>query len=322
MSRSNSRRSKASSISTRTPYWIAASSARRTSLATNLSSGYRWRRAEATGCRTSSEWLTQVTTLRPTRGEVSSVPGTTIGVTENEEPQVAPTPSHNPLALVRAGLDKALQINGQIVQAHVARIRRSHPDAPPAKIIKALEKQFLAAVAALGGGAGAAAAAPGVGTGAAVLINLAEVGSFLEAGVLFSLAVADVHGVQVHDIERRRTLVMAVLMGSNAASAVERIAGRTGRYWAKGLVSAIPMSAINRINGVLGPRFVTKYGTKQGILVLGRELPFGIGAAIGAGGNIALGKLAISGARRAFGPPPSEWPGSEPPGTTSVLRSA
>jgi hypothetical protein len=152
-------------------------------------------------------------------------------------------------------------------------MRRAHPDAAPSQIVKALEKQFLAAVATLGGGAGAAAAAPGVGTGAAVLINLAEVGSFLEAGVLFSLAVADVHGIHVHDIERRRTLVMAILMGSNAASTVEQIAGRTGKYWARGLVGAIPMSAINRINSVLGPRFVTKYGTKQGILVLGRELP-------------------------------------------------
>jgi hypothetical protein len=221
-----------------------------------------------------------------------------------------PTPDHsrNPLELVRRGLDKALQINGEIVGAHVARMRRSRPEAPPAEIVKALEKQFMAAVTALGGGAGAVAAAPGVGTAAGVLVNLAEVGSFLEAGVLFALAVADVHGVHVHDLERRRTLVMAVLMGSNAASAVEKIAGRTGKYWAKGIVSGIPMSAIDQVNRVLGPRFVTKYGTKQGILVLGRELPFGVGMAIGAGGNLAMGRLAISGARRAFGPPPDTWP--------------
>jgi hypothetical protein len=228
-------------------------------------------------------------------------------MTEGGQIQVAPASWHNPKELVRAGLDKALQVSGDLAQSHAARIRRSRPDAAPAEIIRALEKQFLAAVATLGGIAGAAAAAPGIGTGAAVVVNIAEVGSFFEAGVLFILSVADVHGVHVDDLERRRTLVMAILMGSNAATAVEKIAGRTGKYWAKGLVSAIPMASINRVNRVLGPRFVTKYGTKQGILVLGRELPFGFGAAIGAGGNFALGKVAISGARRAFGPAPDEW---------------
>jgi hypothetical protein len=81
-----------------------------------------------------------------------------------------------------------------------------------------------------------------------------------------------------------------------------------GNYWGRSLVSAIPMSAINEINKVLGPRFVTKWGTKQGILVLGRELPFGFGAGIGAAGNYFVGKASVKMARRAFGPAPKDWP--------------
>jgi hypothetical protein len=68
------------------------------------------------------------------------------------------------------------------------------------------------------------------------------------------------------------------------------------------------MSAINRINTVLGPRFVTKYGTKQGVLVLGRQLPRGIGAALGGTGNHLIGRSIIKSARKVFGEAPAEWP--------------
>lgn len=142
----------------------------------------------------------------------------------------------------------------------------------------------------------------------AVGVNVAEVGTFMEAAVLYVLSVADVYGVQVDELERRRTRVMAVLMGSSGASFVQKAAGRTAPHWARGFISAVPMSAINRVNHVLGPRFVTKYGTRQGVLVLGRQVPLGLGAVIGAGGNAVLARGAIGGARSAFGPAPAQWP--------------
>jgi hypothetical protein len=41
------------------------------------------------------------------------------------------------------------------------------------------------------------------------------------------------------------------------------------------------MTVVNEINGALGPRFVAKWGTEKGILVLGRQVPSGIGMALG-----------------------------------------
>jgi hypothetical protein len=130
----------------------------------------------------------------------------------------------------------------------------------------------------------------------------------IDLTALFALAVAEVHGVTINDLERRRTLVMTVLLGQGASGVVEKAAGRTGSYWGKSIVKAIPMSAIEKINKTLGYRFVTKYGTKQGILVLGREIPFGLGAAIGGGGNLLIGRGSVLAARNAFGPPPKDWP--------------
>lgn len=209
-------------------------------------------------------------------------------------------------------VEKGLTVQQPAVQAFLDRARQRRPDATPAELVASLESQYLASVIVLGGASGATAAVPGTGTAVAIVVNIAEVGAFIEASALFSLAIAEVHGVSVDELERRRTLLLAVLMGDGGSKVVQKMAGRTGPYWARSITSGVPMSTINAVNRVLGPRFVTKYGTKQGILVLGRDLPFGLGAAIGAGGNALMGRATIAGARRAFGPAPDAWPSSPP----------
>ncbi|MER7065439.1 hypothetical protein ABZ649_17330 [Streptomyces albidoflavus] len=72
----------------------------------------------------------------------------------------------------------------------------------------------------------------------------------------------------------------------------------------------MPTATLRQINKVLGRNFVTKYGTRQGIVVLGRVAPFGIGAVIGGGANAALASLAVRAGRRAFDPAPEQWPPS------------
>lgn len=207
-----------------------------------------------------------------------------------------------------AAVEKGIGVQQPAVQSYLRRARQRRPDASPGEVLASLERQYLASVVTLGGGAGATAAVPGIGTAAAVVVNVAEVGAFMEASTLFCLAVAEVHGVQVEDLERRRTLLLAVLMGDGGSKIVQKMAGRTGPYWGRSITKSVPMSTIDAINKVLGPRFVTKYGTKQGVLVLGRHLPLGLGAAIGATGNALLGRTTIAGARRAFGPAPDAWP--------------
>jgi hypothetical protein len=202
-----------------------------------------------------------------------------------------------------AALDKAISIHEPVVARHVCRIRRRHPEANPSDVIDLLAKQYMATVVSMGG----AAAAPGVGTAAAVALSGGEIFGFLEASALFVLAVTKVHGVWIDDLERRRTLLLTILLGNSGASFVEKAAGRTGKHWGKLLTDAIPTSSITKVNKVLGRWFVTKYGTKQGILVIGRLAPFGIGAGIGGAGNALLGRTVVAGARRAFGPPPGEW---------------
>ena len=46
--------------------------------------------------------------------------------------------------------------------------------------------------------------------------------------------------------------------------------------------------------------------------MLGRAVPFGIGALIGGGANATVATLAVRATRRAFGPAPESWPEAEP----------
>ncbi len=207
------------------------------------------------------------------------------------------------------GLDKSVQIGRPAILAHVRATVRRDPEASTEKVIKLLGRQFTGAVAAAGGAAGGVAAAPAVGLPAGLALGVADAGVFTTAAATYVLAVAEVHGIPTEDVVRRRTLLLGILIGDSASSTITSVAGRTGGHWGKKVVQSVPVQALKNVNRVLGHNFVTKYGTKQGILVLGKSVPFGIGAAIGAGGNAGFAQFTIRSTRKSFGPPPAEIPG-------------
>lgn len=219
---------------------------------------------------------------------------------------MATPPNFNPQALVKAGLNKALEAQYPIAVDNVARLRRVHPTKTPAEMVALLNTVYLSTVTTTGAGAGAAAIVP---NGWLQLpIAAADLLVFLEASVLYSLSVAEVYGVDIEDVERRKFLVLSALVGNAAMNAaVEPLLLRTAPYWGKKIVQAIPMNAINAANKVLGPRFITKYGVKQGVLVLGKQIPMFIGVAIGAGGNHAFGWFVITATRKNLGKAPKTW---------------
>ncbi|MFB7788259.1 hypothetical protein ACFY0N_24415 [Streptomyces vinaceus] len=208
-------------------------------------------------------------------------------------------------------LDRAIEVQGALVVKNIARARRRNPEATPAEVIRSLERMYVSALTGTGAAVGGSAAAPGVGTAVALALSAGEALSSLELSALFALSIAEVHGVPIDEVERRRTIVMGILLGGSGSGTISKVAERTGQHWGRQVVAKVPVETLRRINGVLGKNFVTKYGTKQGIVVLGRVAPFGIGAVIGGGANAALAALAVRAGRRAFGPPPVSWPSGD-----------
>src|SRR3954454_20767359 len=205
-------------------------------------------------------------------------------------------------------LDKALAVERPMVLAYLDRVRRRHPEMTPAQVVHQLERRYLAAEVGLGTLAGAAAAVPGVGTAAAFATGAAEITAFVSASALFVLALAELHGLPVSDPDIRRALVVSVLVGEGAVAALEG-GSRTSPHWAHVFANTTSRDKIGGVNAHLGRLLLHRVGARQGALLFGRALPLGIGAAIGAGGNAALARSAIATARRAFGPPPHQFPG-------------
>ncbi|MGW7443754.1 hypothetical protein [Kitasatospora sp. NPDC054795] len=205
-------------------------------------------------------------------------------------------------------LDKAIDLQTPLVRKNIARARQRNPEATPEQVIRNLERMYVSALAGTGAAVGGVAAAPGVGTGVALALSAGEVLSSFELSALFALSIAEVHGVPIDELERRRTIVMGIMLGGSGSGTITKVAERTGQHWGRQVVAKVPVQTLRQINKVLGRNFVTKFGTKQGIIVLGRVAPFGIGAVIGGGANAALAALAVKAGRRAFGPAPTSWP--------------
>jgi hypothetical protein len=203
---------------------------------------------------------------------------------------------------------KAVTIPSSSIHKHVDKVRARNPDASPAELIKLLEKEYLRIIQTTGTAVGAAAAIPAVGTAASVALSTSDVATFFASSAAFSLAVADVHGIEVEDVPRRRALLLATVLGDQGAQDVENAIGGSGVAWGKVLLTSMPRTTLHRVNKALTHRFIQKQVAKQGGLMLGRILPFGVGAVVGFVGARALGHTVIAQSRVAFGAPPEHFP--------------
>lgn len=203
-------------------------------------------------------------------------------------------------------LDRALSVQRPVVVGYLTRVRRRNPDATPAEIVRQLERRYLGAVIGTGAASGGTAALPGVGTTASLATGAAEIAAFISTTAMYVLALAEVYDAPVDDPQVRRALVLTVLLGDIGEAA---LAGGEieAKHWARVLGRTGSKDTAKALNGRLTHLLMTRFGARQGALLAGRALPFGIGAGVGAAGNAALGRNVVRAARRAFGPPPPRF---------------
>src|SRR5580693_1774200 len=147
-------------------------------------------------------------------------------------------------------IERSSRIQGPAATAYVERLRSANPEAAPAVITAKLEKRYLSAVTASGAAVGSAALLPGVGTLAALSAAAGETAVFLEATAFYALAIAAVYGVSIEERERRRVLVLSVLVGDDSKQAMTELigGGRTSGAWLSEGVASLPMPALAQLN--------------------------------------------------------------------------
>lgn len=228
-------------------------------------------------------------------------------------------------------LDGVLRVQRPAVLAHLRSVRLRHPDATTTEIVRILERRYLAAVTTGGAAVGATAVVPGIGTGVTLALSGVETLGFLDATALFAQSLAELHAIPVENPDRARALVLTLMLGKEGVDLISQLTRQaTGNgaprsaYWGEMITKSLPRAAVGPLVDRLKGAFLHQFAAKGSASVIGKALPFGIGAAIGGTGNHLLGRRVVVGSRRAFGAPPAQYPAElEPrPGTNRIEKSA
>lgn len=211
---------------------------------------------------------------------------------------------------VEKSVDALVGFQRPAVVAHLNRIRRRYPDATTEQLHFVLERRYLTAVTGAGAATGATAVIPAVGTMTALALSAAETVAFLETTALFAQSVAELHGISVNEPERTRTLVLALMLGREGSDIIKQFGlevlnedvTRAG-YWGAIMSDSVPIAVLKPVLNKLKTMFFKKVAARQAGSIIGRALPYGIGAVVGGVGNNLLGRRVVSAARNAFPPP-------------------
>ena len=134
--------------------------------------------------------------------------------------------------------------------------------------------------------AGAAAAGPVVGTVTTLASAMAELAWFTARAGDLILTIAAIHGRPDPTVEERRAWVLAVLLyGSSARDEFARTLNEASIGVAPTVGRQIPVTTLQVANRMMSKMFVRRFGTKRGLVALGRLMPIGLGAAIGGAAN-------------------------------------
>ena len=149
------------------------------------------------------------------------------------------------------------------------------------------------------------------------MLSGVETAGFLEATALYAQSITEIHGIPVVDRERARTLVMTMMLGNGGQDLIRQFAGQVAggaqtrsAFWGELVTKSLPSAAFASIADRVQKAFLRKFAVTQGSSVIGRAIPFGIGAVIGGGGNHLLGRRVVTSSRTAFGPAPASFPES------------
>ncbi|WP_070844034.1 hypothetical protein [Corynebacterium sp. HMSC034A01] len=203
-------------------------------------------------------------------------------------------------------VDKAVQMQTSTIRTYVNWLRRQNPEATPAEIQKLMDKHLKNTVTGTGAGVGAAAAVPGIGlfTGAAAVAG--ESVLFLDLAAFYAVASAYLRGEDIDDPERRRALVLSLLMGAKGLAIVDAMLGDdAGKIPGKSTLAKFSGPTLSKTNNVLqriAMRFMRKSLRRAW---LGKLMPLGIGAVAGTTANRKLADGVIGNVQSGLGAVPA-----------------
>lgn len=209
-------------------------------------------------------------------------------------------------------LDKSMKWQSSAITAYVESLHKRKKGQTPAQVQSSIDSHFLNFVTGTGGAAGGSTILPGVGmiTGLAAVTGESLV--FLEAAAWHTLASAALRNIDITDPQRRRTLILAAMSGSEGTAVMASILGEDSlrKQSQKSVSSLLPKLGIPQlgtVNRLLVHQAQKRLMKSARMAIIGKFLPFGIGAVVGASANRKLGGILIESTRASLGPIPTDW---------------
>ncbi len=225
--------------------------------------------------------------------------------------------------------------------AYIKEIRRKHPDATPADVMKKIEQWYLASTTGASAAAGATATIPVVGIPTAVALGVADLTFFYEATALFAICMAELRGHRIDDPERAKVVVLGAMLGEKRKSrvtdlvmtalpagstftgariATEKTISRVSPKWGDVVSQQLPDSALVPVAMVLAKEALSR-GAVMGTARIGaKALPF-IGAFVGGATSYWFGSSVVKSCREGFSPPLAAWPEWLDPGDEPTISA-
>lgn len=195
-----------------------------------------------------------------------------------------PSPSDVGAKLVEV-VDRAVESRWDLALRRADEVAHLERDDRIRQITRRVRNELIATGAASGG----VAAFPGVGTAATIASSSGDLAVATIRLTDLILTIGALHGLRDATVEERRLWVLAVLaFGDEASDAVRAIAPELAKGLEAGSLARVSFEVLRRTNRSLARTLVSRYGRKRVAISVGKLLPFGFGAAIGAGGNALL----------------------------------
>lgn len=188
---------------------------------------------------------------------------------------------------------ETLQPNHDDVARHIVDLRSAHPKLTTHALAEKWADKICWRYASEGAATALPGAIPGLGTAAQVGIEAGAISADL-AYMLRCMAGITIGVGQIYKRDTSASFnqdfvrVLGVWCGvlSLGKEPTVRVASKVAIAQFK----KVPAEIFKRINRKVGTTIVTKYGTKRGGIAVGRLIPFGVGAVVGGGFNLATMK--------------------------------
>jgi len=166
------------------------------------------------------------------------------------------------------------------------------PGSDPQRLTKLLLSRAQKELGAVAAVSGATAAAPGIGTGATLATAAADAAWTITRIAELIMAIGIAHGHEAPSLEERKAWVLSTLAIANGATGtLDDLAGHWSRLGGVRLLAQLGPARLDAFNSGVVTRLAGRLMARGAALSASRLAPFGIGAVVGAAGNIAATRL-------------------------------